>query len=195
MKQITNKTILKQGDKTYQPIEHDGNIHWVDSSILVGMEGDWVVETHNPVVISVCQITKDYADLRVAGYKDMKVVAQSQPNLSDIPVVNLDSYVQRLANKYSEFEINSKWGEIVRNSVKHGFKSNPNQYTQADIEKAIELAREADSIDGTVDLDVVLCFGSNNDLRTKWTKEEILEQINSISVIEVDEQFNILGYG
>jgi hypothetical protein len=143
MKQITNKTILKQGDKTYQPIEHDGNIHWVDSSILVGMEGDWVV-------------------------------AQSQPKLDGIPVVSLDSYVDRIAKEILPDD--SNWQR--RFDIVKGFKSNSNHYTQADIDKAIKLARPS--------------YKKNNFV---FSKEEIRELINSISVIEVDEHFNILGYG
>jgi hypothetical protein len=173
MKQITNKTILKQGDKTYQPIEHDGNIHWVDSSILVGMEGDWVVETHNPVVISVCQITKDYADLRVAGYKDMKVIAQSQPKLPDIPIVSLNSYVDRIAKEILPDD--SNWQR--RFDIVKGFKSNPNQYTQADIEKIYSLVERL-----------------GDDFSENYTIEELLKEINSISVIEVDEKYNIISY-
>ena len=172
MKQIINKTILKQGDKTYQPIEVDGVIYWVDkiSQIIVG---DWYSE----MVMGKVLFTHKMKEESLIGWNESehtknsfkarcsKIVAQSEPKLDDAPVIEIGP------TGFDEFE-----------------------YTQADIEKAIELAREADSIEGTVDLDVVLCYGSNDDLRTKWTKEEILEQINSISVIEVDEDFNVLGY-
>lgn len=30
MKKITNRTLLKQGDKTYKPIEVDNVIYWID---------------------------------------------------------------------------------------------------------------------------------------------------------------------
>ena len=39
------------------------------------------------------------------------------------------------------------------------------------------MAWEADSIDGTVDLNVVLHYGNNNDLRTKWSEEEIIQSL------------------
>lgn len=57
-------------------------------------------------------------------------------------------------------------------------------FTQKDIEKAIELARENQI--GYDEGYPVIYY--ENDL------EEIFEQINTISIIEVDEQFNILNY-
>jgi hypothetical protein len=39
------------------------------------------------------------------------------------------------------------------------------------------MAWEADSIDGTVDLNIVLHYGDNNDLRTKWSEEEIIQSL------------------
>lgn len=148
MKKITNKTILKQGDKTFQPIEDiDESIFWEDSGC--------------------------------------NVVAQSSAHIEGIPVIDLCDYVEKLAD---DFII----GQTLRNrgfekdgwistGFVYGYQANPNQYTQKDIEKVIELARKGDeNWQGYV----------NHELTTK----EILEQINSISVIEVDEQFNIISY-
>jgi hypothetical protein len=148
MKKITEKTILKQGDKEFQPVEADGIIYWV------GKEGF--------------------------------AIASSKLMTDDIPVISLDSYVKRLAE--SKYELQSKAfenstemfpfndSELLKAGFIDGYKSNPNQYTQKDIEKAIDLAREEDGFEFTL------------------TKEKILQQINSISVIEVDEQFNIISY-
>jgi hypothetical protein len=55
-------------------------------------------------------------------------------------------------------------------------------YTQKDIERAIDLAGNPQRI------------MVNGLIREHLTKEEILEQIDSISVIEVDEYFNIVDY-
>jgi hypothetical protein len=109
MKQITNKTILKQGDKTYQPIEFGGMITWCDE--------------HDGIL------------------------AQSEPKLDGVPVIEIGS------TGFDEFE-----------------------YTQADIERALSLA--------------FLASQDGYDITTK----EILEQINSISVIEVDEDFNVINF-
>lgn len=52
------------------------------------------------------------------------------------------------------------------------------KYTEEDLRKAIQLAWEADSIDGTVDLNIVLHYGDNNDLRTKWSEDEIIQSLS-----------------
>jgi len=52
------------------------------------------------------------------------------------------------------------------------------KYTEDDLRKAIQLAWEADSIDGTVDLNIVLHYGDNNDLRTKWSEDEIIQSLS-----------------
>jgi hypothetical protein len=189
MKQITNKTVLKQGYKTYQPIEIDGVIYWVDKREI--LPNTWY-ENSGVLFLSDSVYNKgnnpNNSNPIVTDF-NRSIVAQSEPRLDNIPVVSLDNYVKELAK--------GKWGNVHRTGVLgfiEGFKSNPNQYTQADIERAIQLAREADSVDGVVDLDVVLSYGNNNDLRTRLTRGEILEEINSISVIEVDERFNVISY-
>jgi len=50
-------------------------------------------------------------------------------------------------------------------------------YTEEQVREAIRMAWEADSIDGTVDLNMVLHYGDNNDLRTKWSEEEIIQSL------------------
>lgn len=55
------------------------------------------------------------------------------------------------------------------------------QFSLKDMKKAIEMAREADSIDGTVDLHIVLNFPNSDisDLRIKWTEEEIIQSLST----------------
>jgi hypothetical protein len=189
MKQITNKTILKQGDKTYQPIEVDGVIYWVDkiSQIIVG---DWYSE----MVMGKVLFTHKMKEEPLIGWNESehtknsfkarcsKIVAQSQTKLPDIPIVSLDSYSYMIAQSWEEtfnsafYDSKINVGNIAKDCVLFGFNSNPNQYTQADIERALSLA--------------FLASQDGYDITTK----EILEQINSISVIEVDEDFNVLSY-
>ena len=146
MKQITNKTILKQGDKTYQPIEVDGVIYWIDPEAR-GMMG-W---NYNLGLKRLDNLPQHYPVCTTEWNCCKKIVAQSQPKLDGIPVVNLRKHI----------------GDDF--------------YTQADIEKAIWLAKEQSG-------------WSWNTMEDSYTMEEILEQINSISVIEVDEQFNVISY-
>lgn len=59
-----------------------------------------------------------------------------------------------------------------------GKESKIKKFSEEDLIKAIKLAREASSIDGTVDLDVVLSYpGDKSDLKTLWTEEEIVDKV------------------
>jgi hypothetical protein len=172
MKQITNTTILKQGYKTYQPVEVDGVIYWVD-------EIDYTTEyvTNGKKVFKLSDFP-EYSTEYIENYWQ-KIIAQSQPRLEGIPVVSLDSYVERLAKEKTRNLAYS--GVTAERSAEifiwtHGYNANPNHYTQKDIERAIELTKKQTWED------------------QRFDQEEIIEQINSISVIEVDEQFNILSY-
>lgn len=180
MKKITSKTILKQGDKTFQPVEVDGVVYWDDEE---------ATECRYYLHHSVDSRHQIY-DLENGGslsdFKKgqsikwcSKIVAQSQPKLEGVPVISLDSYFKQLFEQktktvsFGEHGIQSSF-----NWFNKGYQANPNEYTQKDIDKAIQLARPQPI----------------NGMKQYLTKEQILEQINSISVIEVDEQFNILSY-
>ena len=182
MKQITNKTILKQGDKEYQPVEVDGVIYWVDEktepiSGRYGMSSN----PHNKQWFKSLGLDD--------GRGAYLIVAQSQPKLEEIPVISLDSYIEKLAWVSTEKifpEINDedstqieidKWNARWEGFI-DGHKSNPNQYTKADIEKALFLKA-----------------GFDNKGYTKYmTNEEIFEQINSISVIEVNDNWEVISH-
>jgi len=170
MKQITNKTILKQADKIYPPVEVDGVVYWIDENVRE-FEYDWVL----------------YKDLHIGKliWKSDKapfigrIIAQSQPKLEGVPIISLESYVKNLAiEKYG------KKHEMLQGQLmffKYGYKSNPNQYTQKDIEKAIKLGKLKQELESGVFI-------------KKYSNKQILEQINSISIIEVDEQFKVINY-
>ncbi len=147
MKQITKNTILKQGDETYQPIEVDGVIYWVNKD-GVKEWSDWSYNPNTPTPRQVFYRVTEY----FMPHGD-KVVAQSQPKLKGIPVISL-------------------WETC--------WNKNANQYTQKDIHRAIVLARA-----GVLEYDG---YYFNNEM------EQIFQQINSISVIEINQQFNIISY-
>jgi hypothetical protein len=67
--------------------------------------------------------------------------------------------------------------EIVKRAFSMGLKAATKVYSENDLREAIKMAWEADSIDGTVDLYIVLHYGDNNDLRTKWTEDEIIQSL------------------
>jgi hypothetical protein len=169
MKQITNKTIIKQGDKAYPPVEVDGVVYWVDPALPI--------EEVYPHIVIEKLTTGEYMLWQIDNINDIdrscqyQIVAQSQPKLEEIPVVSLDKSIDDFIYEYQQEGMLPSMAKRRILTL-----SNPNQYTQKDIDKAIELAREEDGFEFTL------------------TKEKILQQINSISVIEVDEQFNIISY-
>jgi hypothetical protein len=138
MKQITKNTILKQGDKTYQPVEVDGIIYWVDEYVVCRTGELYLTSIQRRI------IPKSEGVIQAGD----KIIAQSQPKLEGIPVIDLKTNL----NYY-----------------------NINQYTQKDIEKAFECGR-------------------NFQLTGEGSLKETFEYINSISIIEVDSQFQILSY-
>ena len=109
MKQITEQTILKQGNKTFQSIESEGVIYWRDEYL--------------------------------------NVIAQSQDKLEEIPVINLGSCFENPIKKFMYFAANNgndALGAICNEAwnilTDLKMKSNPNQYTLKDIEKAFVAA-------------------------------------------------------
>lgn len=73
-------------------------------------------------------------------------------------------------------------GTFYIEELKKLFETQSNkQFSLEDMIKAIEMAREADSIDGTVDLHIVLNYpnADNSDLRIKWTEEEIIQSLST----------------
>jgi site-specific recombinase XerD len=175
MKQITNKTILKQGDKTYQPIEVDGVIYWIDESLTIKDVRPYYGRFHFEKNVAINTFPTYLTDLSECKL----IIAQSQTNLEGVPIISLESYVKNLAiEKYG------KKHEMLQGQLmffKYGYKSNPNQYTQKDIEKAIKLGKLKQELESGVFV-------------KKYSNKQILEQINSISIIEVDEQFKVINY-
>jgi hypothetical protein len=150
MKQITKNTILKQGDKTFQPVEGiDKIIFWIDKPV------------------------------------EVNIVAQSQPKLEGIPVISLDSYVKKFKKEYNSGNNSGIFTKGIEIGIEIGYNSNPNQYTQKDIEKVIKLARQQTTTN---------MGGGFYEYEETYSNEEIFEEINFISVIEVDDNFQILNY-
>jgi hypothetical protein len=159
MKKITDKTILKQGDKIFYPEQFSQGIYWRDK------DGEYIT--------------------------DKKYVAQSTLMVKNLPIISLDSYSDKLKKGLSEFSkisLETKESFWIGKAAGFGealqiYNSNQNTWTDQDIVRAVNLARKGkikQAWEHYVDYD--------------YSIEEILKQINSISVIEVDEQFNIINY-
>jgi hypothetical protein len=164
MKKITKDTILKQGNKYYQPVEVDDVIYWcsndkinIDDAYL-GWEENYHTAPNKRWVLynSVSGLN---------GENQLKVMAQSKPilDIEEIPVIDLMANNTRLIIEGNDpFELHL--------------------YTQKDIWKAINLARLPEE------------YCEQDESYSKHTLQGILDQIDSISVIEVDEDFNIVSY-
>jgi hypothetical protein len=178
MKTITNKTILKQGDKEFQPrfvMPDDTIIYWIDFSknVLGSDFGTYVWSTRYAKPIILGEHENSYLK------ECFKIMAQSQPRLEGIPVISLDNYVERLAiesRKTATWEFSKEYKFHFIN----GYKANPNQYTKADIDIVYDLAK------ATKD--------ENGDYIMGYSRENILKIINSISLITVNDNWEVISY-
>jgi len=191
MKQITKNTILRQNNKTYQPVEVDGVIYWTDFELP--KDRQICITFHKETKLAMVDKDGFYEeDLDRYAYSPLRIIAQSKIadgwKLAIFPIISLNEDI--IAAKNAEclkgvFSEEENY-QLRRSYFLKGFNSNPNQYTQKDIEKAIELSRQKhDTGMGTI-------ASGYSDMIDTYTKEEILEQINQISVIEVNHNFEII---
>lgn len=127
----------------------------------------------------------------------------NRPHFAQYGLITLSEVKELIGEVDVEKKAEYDWmlhteGSIVvtdKNDWKSGFHHGYNQalednkekkYTEEDLRKAIQLAWEADSIDGTVDLNIVLHYGDNNDLRTKWSEDEIIKSLQPKTEWEVE---------
>jgi len=182
MKTITNKTALVQGDKTYEPIEVDGVIYWVDNSELKVLDYFYF---NIDEVKDIVQVESEFHLNRIKGWiENLKIIAQSSLKLEGIPVISLDDYVEKLYYYTIQKCRGHSFKKFYDLSAKECSKiKNPNQYTLKDIENVIELVSNT-----------ILLHKIQHPWARKQQINRIVEQINSISIINVDEQFNIISY-
>jgi len=185
MKQINKNTILRQGSNEFKGVEVGELIFWICESSKIkentntfekGVNGDWYYNSIYKAIGNIGDITN----------YDFKIIAQTTNKLDGIPVINLDSCVEILAEKYAKdwvvnfkkqienFNLLNIREEMLASGFINGYKSNPNTYTEKDIEKAFECGR-------------------NYQLTGEGSLKETKNYISSIEVIEVDSKFNILN--
>jgi hypothetical protein len=185
MKKVTNKTILKQSENTYQPIEIDGLIYWVDDKPKGFSNGEWMYNEPNNNTL-IYQFDYDVYPYETGN----KLIAQSRPKLEAVPVIDLDSYIFNFLDKACSDWYRQEYGVManvpIRKAFIEGFNLDQRKWTDAEILKAIELANEQPYFDKNGNL----LLGEGHYLST----EEILEQISQIEVIHIDSHFNILSY-
>jgi hypothetical protein len=149
-------------------------IYWVDNK-LPNLGERYLDYIHKNVTIWGIIAEKD-----ALPYCDI-IVVQSSPVLEGIPVISLDMALitaHKINPDLSEYD-KGRWYGIIE-----GYNSNPNQYTEKDIKNILcsyQVYCQLKYNTGTVP-DALEWFANHE------------EQINSIQVIEVDVQFNILSY-
>ena len=133
--------------------------------------------------------TEPFAD----GVQYVKIYNKVNP-LSLQEVKELIGEVDVMTKAVRDVE-GTSWDEDAKPSFLSGYlrgyrqaleDNKEKKYTEEDLRKAIQLAWEADSIDGTVDLNIVLHYGDNNDLRTKWSEDEIIKSLQPKTEWEVE---------
>jgi hypothetical protein len=169
MKKITDKTILKKGDTKYQPVVVDKIIYW----LCLNLKGiGWYYANQGKNIFYWEYEESTPAPECFAN----KIVAQSKYNLEGVPVIDLQLNNTRLIlDRENPFDLFS--------------------YTEKDIKKAITLARQIKEGKDTFELDGIIGLTElcthHYDIKTE---EEILNEINLISIIEVDDDFIISSY-
>jgi hypothetical protein len=145
MKKITDKTILQQGDKTFQPVKILGTIFWKSDCEISA--GDYITDGY-----------------RVWKWKDnssllgrYKVVAQSERMFESLHLIDLQANNRRLI-------------------LDDDYPIDLTAYRISDLKKVHELSKPQ----GVKGMEHMISF------------DEILESVNSIDIIEVDENFTII---
>lgn len=153
----------------------------------------WSEKLQEPVKIVSNPITEK-------GHEAIKIICTtSDLKLEGVPLIDLKNEELLLAEEiYREFPNNSKGNlEQTYNRDVHCFKKRKAfikgynlakekyKYTEEDLRKAIELARE---------LDVILNFpnADNFDLKIKYLKEEIIGQISNKKVVSIEVESEII---
>ena len=179
MKQITQNTILKQGNNEYYAVNVDDIIYWLDKNADVNFSlfhyayGKIYPTLHD--TIDYLESTKNIKEFD-CYYNYITVIAQSKNVLSGIPVIDLNSYITSLA--YNYFNSNEHYKISHSCHYAEGYKANKNTYTEEDIKKAIKLALKATKI-----------------YRDKENyKDLIFKKISQILKIEVDNEFYVINY-
>lgn len=193
MKRITSTTVLKKNNIEYKPFNINGVVYWTWYNGI--KKGDYVFENGKPIVrvkeiLNADDLVWESLDGKSSSCDSIiefyKVIAQTQAILEGIPVINIGNYVNDLSNQYFQNlrDQSPIIPEEARWPYKLGFQAgfNQYQYTQKDIEKAIHFARESSIREDIPEIDYY------------HTLTQILSQVDAISYIEVDDNFQILEY-
>jgi len=184
MKKITKSTILLQGSKIYYPEEIYGVLCWIDKNPTGFSKGEWMYnEPHNSEL--TYRFNYDIDSYAIGN----KIIAQSQLQFEGVPVINpytereiiLDQSMINLIKSgnvtYNDNSIVYSLPQvfIFREGKWYVTIDDNNKYTQKDINKVFGL-------------------GAANNAIGEPSFQQVIEELNSVSIIEIDNQFKILNY-
>lgn len=197
MKFKLNKNLFKV---IYEGIEG----YVITNNTLECNKGDWTVFTTftNETITGVASFKQAEWNYASNGLYNLKAIASTFP-LGDLPQFIIKTIIPNSEYKEGMFGYTDTEVRVAQNAFKEGWDKHAKKYkfTEEDVKKAIQLAREADSIDGVVDLPIVLNYpnANNSDLQIKWMEEEIiqfLQQPKEITEIEFEtEEYAVGNYG
>lgn len=158
----------------FEAREIDGTIYWFARTIPDDMTDFWYIDHNN--IVRKCAI---YA----GGNTFSIIMCQSRPTLDGVPVLDMNSYVELMAQNKYPTSGGSAWnptGSDCNQVAKQegfieGYQANENVYTENDMYKALS---------------------TYIGLHAPHTHpiSEILDNINRILVLAVDDSFRIVGY-
>jgi hypothetical protein len=120
--------------------------------------------------------------------ESLNIVAQSNRVVEGMPLISLD--IINGSDKDSSWDIVSRMfpnlsRELFDRIWSDGFLSNPNIFSLGDINKVIKLSRVGFNRIG---------FGDDGSSDEIFDLDDIVERISNVSVINIDENFNVISY-
>lgn len=177
MKKITKNTLLICDDITYQPVEIDNVIYW-----CTGKQPTFA-DAHSDKDCYYIFENKIYKREYTHHVNSSTIFAQSEPHLSNVPVINIDNETIEHLLYLSEQCYNNrqfKASLLINNKIQYLREIKPIQslYTQKELEKCVDLV--INNMKNQIDVD--------------WSTDDIINEISTIKKIHIDLGFNIKYY-
>lgn len=184
---ITQHTSLHQGDKMYWSVQIEGVFYWTYPLPIEEKFPQIVVERDVNGGHFLFQVDNEHD---IDNDNQLPIFAQSQNFIEGVPVINIDDFINELAEteyeaQTKEFEDSKDMWPVNNSSLLQagfidGYKTClQSSFTKLDIERALSLAFLAVEEGGVI------------------TTEEILNELtnnNTIYHIEVDKNFKIISF-
>lgn len=167
----------------------------------INRQGISCYDGHFTLGIDCEKITHSSKPLEPNPHSGNKIFNKIEPlSLSEVEEAIYGYSVEKMADEYSDFERESKWGNIVRNAYKAGFNARKELvkdklFTVDDLRKAIDMARTLK--EGSNEFEVENILGSSDGtygIKQKYSENQIIESLLPKTEwrVEFDEQGKIV---